>query len=105
MSSQSLLDELGSALNEACQFIQGKDVLQSVETTEHCEPDITAEEILGLRRALQLSQLEFSALLHTSVTTLESWEHDLAKPNDQAVTLLRLIKNHPDTLAHIADLE
>ncbi|WP_261843927.1 helix-turn-helix domain-containing protein [Aliamphritea ceti] len=105
MSSQSLLDELSSALSEACQFIQGKEVLQATEASDNSEPDITAEDILCLRQALQLSQLEFAALLHTSVTTLESWEHDLAKPNDQAVTLLRLIKNHPDTLAHIADLE
>lgn len=105
MSSQSLLDELSSALSEACHYFQGKDVLESAETGELPVPDITAEEILHLRQALHLSQLEFAALLHTTVTTLESWEHDLARPNDQAVTLIRLIKDHPDTLAYIAEQE
>lgn len=103
MSSQSLLDELSSALSEACQFIQGKEVLESAEPDEQHAPEITAEDILQLRQTLHLSQLEFAALLHTTVTTLESWEHDLAKPNDQAVTLIRLIKDHPDTLAYIAE--
>ncbi len=103
MSSQSLLDELSSALSEACQYFQGKDVLESAETGDESVPDITAEDILNLRQALHLSQLEFAALLHTTVTILESWEQDLIRPNEQAVTLMRLIKDHPDTVAYIAE--
>jgi len=46
----------------------------------------------------------FARYLHTSSRTLENWEQGRSKPNEQAITLLHLVKNHPEILSHIAAL-
>jgi putative transcriptional regulator len=39
--------------------------------------------------------------LRVSHRTLEKWEQGLAKPNEQAATLLLLTSKHPDTLERL----
>ena len=51
-----------------------------------------------------MSRGVFANYLHTSVRTLENWEQGRSVPNGQAVTLLKLVKSHPETLSHIAAL-
>ncbi|EPD5144743.1 TPA: helix-turn-helix domain-containing protein, partial [Vibrio cholerae] len=51
-----------------------------------------------------MSRGVFARLLHTSSRTLENWEQGRSVPNGQAVTLLKLVQRHPETLSHIAEL-
>lgn len=51
-----------------------------------------------------MSRGVFANLLHTSSRTLENWEQGRSSPNGQAITLLKLIQHHPETLTHIAEL-
>lgn len=51
-----------------------------------------------------MSRGVFANLLHTSARTLENWEQGRSAPNEQAVTLLKLVQRHPETLNHIAEL-
>ena len=60
-------------------------------------------EIVQIRKRFNMSRGVFACYLHTSVRTLESWEQGRSKPNEQAVTLLRLVKNHRETLPYIAE--
>ena len=46
----------------------------------------------------------FASLLHTSSRTLENWEQGRSAPNGQVMTLLKLVKRHPETLTHTAEL-
>jgi putative transcriptional regulator len=51
-----------------------------------------------------MSRGVFANYLHTSVRTLENWEQGRSAPNSQAITLLKLVQSHPETLSHIAAL-
>ncbi|MEM5546248.1 hypothetical protein WNY82_06125 [Pseudoalteromonas fuliginea] len=46
----------------------------------------------------------FANILYTSARTLENWEQGRSAPNGQAITLLKLLQLHPETLNHIAEL-
>jgi putative transcriptional regulator len=43
----------------------------------------------------------FARKLYTNVRTLENWEQGRGRPNAQAVVLLRLVNQYPDTLARL----
>jgi putative transcriptional regulator len=38
------------------------------------------------------------------VRTLENWEQGRARPNAQAALLIRLVRNYPETVRHLATL-
>jgi putative transcriptional regulator len=49
-----------------------------------------------LRAQYGLSQAEFASLLNISVRTLQQWEQGTRKPTGPALTLLRIVAEHPD---------
>jgi putative transcriptional regulator len=55
-------------------------------------------------KKFNMSRGVFANYLHTSVRTLENWEQGRSAPNGQAITLLKLVQSHPETLSHIAAL-
>ncbi|MBI4864495.1 MAG: helix-turn-helix domain-containing protein [Candidatus Riflebacteria bacterium] len=60
--------------------------------------------IAEIRNALNLSRSVFARKLHINERTLEKWEQGRAKPNNQAVALILLAKEHPETLDWLAEL-
>lgn len=67
-------------------------------------PDLTARELVDIRLGLKMSRAVFARYLHTNARTLEGWEQGRARPNAQAVTLIRLVKKHPETVGYLAAL-
>ncbi len=67
-------------------------------------PRISARFIRETRERLNMSRGVFAILLRVNPRTLERWEQGRSKPNDQAVTLLLLVRRHPETLKHLEDL-
>ena len=53
---------------------------------------ISPGEIKKIRRRYKVSRPVFARYLHTSNRTLENWEQGRSKPNEQAITLLHLVK-------------
>nr|WP_241764429.1 MULTISPECIES: hypothetical protein [unclassified Pseudoalteromonas] len=51
-----------------------------------------------------MSRGVFANILHTSARTLEYLDQGHSAPNGQAITLLKLVQRHPETLNHIAEL-
>lgn len=49
-----------------------------------------------IRRALKLTQEEFSARFHVPLGTLRDWEEGRAKPDEPARAYLRVIARHPE---------
>jgi putative transcriptional regulator len=49
-----------------------------------------------VRTRFGLSQAEFAAMLGISVRTLQKWEQGTRKPTGPALTLLRVVAEHPD---------
>ena len=103
MSKRNLFDELSQGLEEARKHDQGKLTLRSM-SVEIKPVDITPKEIIRIRESLKLSQALFAAYLHTHKRTYEKWEQGKSRPNDQAITLLKLVKCNPDLLERIAVL-
>ncbi len=104
MSKRNLFTELSTALTDAKLHSENKLTLKThVLKTPH-DLSISPDEIVTLREDFNMSRGVFATYLHTSPRTLENWEQGRSKPNEQAVTLLKLVKSHPETLNHIAAL-
>lgn len=104
MSNRNLFAELSSALTEAKAHSEGKLTLKTHKVDEIVELKISPNEIVNIREQFNMSRGVFARLLHTSSRTLENWEQGRSAPNGQAVTLLKLVQRHPETLAHLAEL-
>ena len=104
MSNRDLFTELNSALVEAKSHSEGKLTLKTHQLSNAGELNISPDEIVNIREQFNMSRGVFASLLHTSSRTLENWEQGRSAPNGQAVTLLKLVQRHPETLAHIAEL-
>ncbi|WP_068713556.1 helix-turn-helix domain-containing protein [Vibrio tritonius] len=104
MSNRDLFTELSSALIEAKEHSEGKLTLKNHQFNNVGELDISPDEIVDIREQFNMSRGVFARLLHTSSRTLENWEQGRSTPNGQAITLLRLVQRHPETLTHIAEL-
>ena len=104
MSNRDLFTELSSALVEAKEHCEGKLTLKTHQVNDVSELDITPNEIVNIREKFNMSRGVFARLLHTSSRTLENWEQGRSAPNGQAITFLKLVQCHPETLTHIAEL-
>lgn len=104
MNKRNLYAELSSALSDAKQHDEGKLTLKTHKVELPGELTITPDKIKKIRNNFSMSRQVFARYLHTSSRTLENWEQGRSKPNEQAITLLYLVQNHPETLSHISQL-
>ncbi|ELQ18385.1 helix-turn-helix domain-containing protein [Pseudomonas poae] len=101
---REIFSELVEGFDALAEERQGKVTLRThkVQLT-HLAP-LTAEEVVAVRQQLNLSRAVFAMYLRTNTRTLENWEQGRAKPNAQAVTLIRLVARFPETVAQLAAL-
>lgn len=81
---------------------EGKATLRTHTVAVQAPADVTADEVLALRRRLNVSRAVLAARLRTNPRTLENWEQGRAKPNAQAALLLRLVARYPETMDRLA---
>jgi putative transcriptional regulator len=101
---RNIFDELVEGFGALADERQGKRTLRSYSVELAEVPDVTASELIKLRERLHMSRPVFAMYLRTNPRTLENWEQGRAKPNAQAMTLIRLVQKYPETLEHLADL-
>ena len=82
----------------------GKRTLRTHAVVVKPAPELTPDELVEVRRRLNLSRGLFAAYLRTNVRTLENWEQGRARPNAQAALLINLVKRYPDTVERLAAL-
>ena len=99
-----LFDELVEAFDELKQWKAGKITLKTYKVEQKARPEVTPELIRDTRERLNLSRPVFAHELHVSPRTLEKWEQGLTRPNDQAATLIMLVRKYPDTLQRMKKL-
>jgi putative transcriptional regulator len=104
MKKRDLFDELSEAIGEIQQHKAGKITLRQYEIKEPIRLEVTPEMIRETRERLNLSRAVFAHQLHVSPRTLEKWEQGRAKPNDQAATLILLVRKYPDTIQRLKTL-
>ncbi len=99
-----LFDELVQGIEEINQHLAGKITLKTYTVERTPKPEVTPEVIRETRENLHLSRAVFAHELHVSPRTLEKWEQGLTKPNEQAATLILLVRKFPDTLQRLKQL-
>ena len=104
MSKRDLFTELASALSDAKKHDQGKLTLKTHRVGIPKQLNLSPTDIKKIRQKYKMSQEVFARYLHTSSRTLENWKQGRSKPNEQAITLLHFVDNHPETLRYIAEL-
>ncbi len=104
MKKRNLFSELVEGVDALAEERSGKRTLRTHNVEIKPAPEITADEVIALRERLRLSRPVFARYLRTNPRTLENWEQGRAKPNAQAVLLLRLVQRYPDTVDRLADV-
>jgi len=61
--------------------------------------DFDDVDVAGIRKRLQLSQLEFASRYRLSVATVRDWEQKRRRPDRIAANLLRVIDHSPIVVA------
>lgn len=103
MIERDIFAELQEGMDAWSEFNEGKKTLRTHRAS--IKPvSMTPAEVKAVREKLKLSQAVFAQYLHTGVTTLQNWEQGLAKPNKQAVLLIKMVDKNPLTLNELATL-
>jgi putative transcriptional regulator len=104
MSKRHLFSELEQSLTDAKSHNSGKMTLHVYHIDKPKKLSMKPAMIRSVRQHLNLSQSVFARLVRVSKRTLEKWEQGETHPNEQAVTLLLLVRKHPDLLDKLAAL-
>lgn len=103
MKERDIFSELQEGMAAWGEFNAGKKTLRTHKVS--AKPvTMTPDEVKAIREKLKLSQAVFAQYLHTGVTTLQNWEQGLAKPNKQAILLMKMVERNPHTLNELAAL-
>tara|TARA_R110001592_G_scaffold29008_5_gene105683 strand:- start:13214 stop:13513 length:300 start_codon:yes stop_codon:yes gene_type:complete len=97
-----LFDEMMQGVDEMAAQREGKITLRQVKVESRPAPEVTANDIVALRKKMKMSQKVFAMRVRTSVETLRNWEQDKAKPNAQAALLIKLVEQYPDMVDRLA---
>lgn len=101
---RDLFAEIVDGLNAWGDANKGKRTLKTVERTIDREVSLSAAELKEIRENLNISQAVFAYYLQTALTTYQNWEQGRAKPNRQAILLIKLVEKDPETLERLANL-
>ncbi|MEH6564727.1 MAG: helix-turn-helix domain-containing protein [Halopseudomonas sp.] len=104
MSKRNLFDEMMQGIDEMAAQREGKITLRQVTVESRPAPEVTADEIVALRKKMKMSQKVFAMRVRTSVETLRNWEQNKAKPNAQAALLIKLVEQYPDMVDRLASV-
>jgi putative transcriptional regulator len=98
----SLFNELQEGMMALSDAREGKRTLRTHTVEFKPAPKLSPKELVRVREQLKLSRALFANYLRTNVRTLENWEQGRAKPNAQALLLINLVKQYPDTVERLA---
>jgi putative transcriptional regulator len=101
-AKRNLLEELAAGFDALAAETAVKLTRRTHMVEYQPPPEISAAELVRVREGLHLSRALFANFLRTNVRTLENWEQGRAKPNAQAVLLIKLVEEFPDTVHRLA---
>jgi len=101
---RDLFVELRDGFEALAEERDGKRTLRTHAVEMREAPSISPKQLVRLREELNLSRALFAVYLRTNVRTLENWEQGRARPNAQAVLLLRRVERYPDTVERLASV-
>ncbi|MBY4952553.1 MULTISPECIES: DNA-binding transcriptional regulator [Pantoea] len=104
MTERDIFSELMTGMQELKDHKDGKITLKTYKVSKRAPVTIAPQELRDVREKLNLSQAVFAHYLHTGETTYQNWEQGRSRPNAQAVLLIRMVQQNPETLKTLAQL-
>lgn len=101
---RKLFSELTEGFEALAAERSGKITLKRHEVEIKPTPEVSAEDVLVLRKKLNLSRAVFARYLRINERTLENWEQGRAHPNAQAAVLIKMVELYPDTVDRLATI-
>ena len=102
MTERDIFSELMTGMQELKDHQQGKIILKSHKVTKRAPMTFAPQELRDLREKLNISQAVFAHDLHTGETTYQNGKQGRARLNAQAVLLIRMVQQTPETLKILA---
>lgn len=104
MKKRQLFNELVEGMDAWGEMNAGKKTLKTHRLSIARDIALSADELRQIRESLQLSQALFAQYLHTGLTTYQNWEQGRAKPNKQAILLIKMVEKDPSLLKTLAEI-
>lgn len=101
---RDIFGELMSGINDMRLHREGKLTLRSIVVDTKPLPPLSAKVIRETRERYKMSRAVFAHHLRTSTRTLELWEQGRSRPNDQAASLIWMVRKYPDTFYRLQNL-
>lgn len=101
MKKRDLFAEMMQGVEEMAAHREGKITLRQYAAEEKPAIEVTAQEIVDLRKKLHMSQTVFARRIRTKAATLRNWEQEKPKPNPQAALLIKLVEQFPDMVERL----
>lgn len=101
MSKRDVFAEVMEGLQALKSEREGKLTLRQVRVQPKPVAALEPQELIALRTRLNMSRAVFARYLRTNERTLENWEQGRVKPNAQAVLLIRMLAQFPDTMQRL----
>ena len=95
---RQLFDELIAGVGAMRAHREGKLTLRTHRIEGTPLPSVSGALVRDTRQRLHMSQQVFARKLRVNPRTLERWEQGRSKPNDQAASLILLVRRFPDTI-------
>ena len=80
---------------------EGKITLKTHQVAVPLPADSSPDFLIDTRKRLNLSRAVFARSLRINERNLEKWEQGRAKPSSEAVTLVALVRQFPDTIERV----
>jgi len=103
-TKRNLFAELMQGVGDMTAQRAGKITLRQVTLEHHPTPDISAADIIQLRKKMHMSQTVFAHHLRTKPETLRNWERGKARPNPHASLLMKLVAQYPDMVERLGQV-
>ena len=98
---RDIFAELAEGFDALQQQREGKLTLRTFKVQSKPAPVLLPQDVVSIREQLHLSRPVFARYLRTNPRTLENWEQGRAKPNAQAVLLIRMVAQFPDMVQRL----
>ena len=101
---RDLFSELIEGVEAMRESREGRLTLRTHRVEPLALPPMPPEQVRETRETLRMSRQVFAMRLGVNARTLERWEQGRSRPNEQAATLLWLVRKYPDTLKRLETL-
>ena len=97
-SRKDFFEELKAGLSAAIEHAEGRRKDLRTTTLPRPPEQLSAKEIVKVRKELNVSQAVFAKYLNISPRTVQSWEQGYGKPSGASLKLLSIAKKNPKVL-------